>query len=101
MRLWTAMSGARRVRPEPAVCAGLAGGDFVYLFAREARLGPGHAQEELAWAAAITEKVNQISETKVSLWTTFMSPAVNTLYWTTFVEDLATIEAMNDKLMTD
>jgi hypothetical protein len=49
----------------------------------------------------MTEKVNQISETKVSLWTTFMSPGLNTLFWTTFAEDLATLEATNDKLMTD
>jgi hypothetical protein len=49
----------------------------------------------------MTEKVNQISETKVSLWTTFMSPGVNTLFWTTFAEELATLEGMNDKLMTD
>jgi hypothetical protein len=73
----------------------------MYLFARGARLGPGHAQEETAWAIAMTEKVNQISETKVSLWTTFMSPGLNTLFWTTFAEDLATLEATNDKLMTD
>jgi hypothetical protein len=55
----------------------------------------------MAWAQAMTEKVNQISETTVNLWTTFMSPGVNTLYWTTFAEDLATLEATNDKLMTD
>ena len=73
----------------------------MYLFARGARFGPGHAQEEMGWAIAMTEKVNQISETKVSLWTTFMSPGVNTLYWTTFAEDLATFEAANDKFMTD
>lgn len=73
----------------------------MYLFARGARLGPGHAQEETSWAIAMTEKVNQISETKVSLWTTFMSPGLNTLFWTTFAEDLATLEATNDKLMTD
>ena len=73
----------------------------MYLFARGARLGPGHAQEETSWAIAMTEKVNQISETKVSLWTTFMSPGLNTLFWTTFADDLATLEATNDKLMTD
>jgi len=55
----------------------------------------------MSWAIAITEKVNQISETKVSLWTTFMSPGINTLFWTTFVEDLATLEAAYDKFMTD
>ena len=73
----------------------------MYLFARGARFGPGHAQEELSWAVAMTEKVNQISETKVTLWTTFMSPGVNTLYWTTLADDLATFEAANDKFMTD
>jgi hypothetical protein len=73
----------------------------VYLFARSARLGPGSAHEETAWAIAITEKVNQISESKVSLWTTFASPGVNTLFWTTVVEDLAAIEATNDKLLAD
>jgi hypothetical protein len=77
------------------------GGDVVYLFARGTRLGPGSAHEETAWAVAITEKVNQISETKVSLWTTFMSPGVNTLFWTTFVEDLSVLEATNDKLLAD
>lgn len=73
----------------------------MYLFARGTRLGPGSAHEETAWAVAITEKVNQISETKVSLWTTFMSPGVNTLFWTTFVEDLSVLEATNDKLLAD
>jgi hypothetical protein len=82
------------VLPSPEVLS-------VYLFARGARLGPGHAQEETAWAIAMTEKVNQISETKVSLWTTFMSPGLNTLYWTTFADDLATFEAANDKFLTD
>jgi len=71
------------------------------MFARSARLGPGSAHEEQAWAFAMTEKVNQISETKVNLWTTFASPGVSTLFWTTMVEDLATIEATNDKLLTD
>ena len=73
----------------------------MYMFARAARLGPGSAHEEQAWAIAMTEKVNQISETKVSLWTVFASPGVNTLYWTTFVEDLATLEATGDKLLAD
>ena len=73
----------------------------MFMFARAARLGPGSAHEEQAWAIAITEKVNQISESKVSLWTTFASPGVNTLFWTTFVEDLATLEATTDKLLAD
>ena len=73
----------------------------MYMFARAAHLGPGSAHEEQAWAIAITEKVNQISESKYSLWTPFASPGVNTLYWTTVVEDLSTLEATNDKLLAD
>ena len=73
----------------------------MFMFARAARLGPGSAHEEQAWAIAMTEKVNQISESKYSLWTTFGSPGVNTLYWTTLVEDLSTLEATNDKLLAD
>jgi len=71
------------------------------MFARSARLGPGSAHEEQAWAIAITEKVNQISESMYSLWTPFASPGVNTLFWTTVVEDLATLEATNDKILAD
>jgi len=71
------------------------------MFARSARLGPGSAHEEQAWAIAITEKVNQVSESTYSLWTPFASPGVNTLIWTTAVEDLATLEATNDKLLAD
>jgi hypothetical protein len=73
----------------------------VYMFARAARLGPGSAHEEQAWAIAITEKVNQVSESTYSLWTPFASPGVNTLFWTTVVEDLSTLEATNDKLLAD
>ena len=73
----------------------------MYMFARAVRLGPGSAHEEQAWAIAITEKVNQISESKYSLWTPFASPGVNTLFWSTIVEDLATLEATNDKLLAD
>lgn len=73
----------------------------MYLFYRSARLGPGSAHEEMAWSVSITEKVNQISEAKFNLWTPFMSPGVNTLVWTTYVEDLAVLEATNDKLIAD
>lgn len=73
----------------------------MYLFYRSARLGTGSAHEEISWSLSITEKVNQISPTRVSLWTTFMSPGVNTLTWTTVVENLADLESTNDKLMSD
>lgn len=55
----------------------------------------------MAWSVSMTEKVNQISEAEFTLWTPFMSPNVNTLFWVAYVDDLATIEATGDKLMTD
>lgn len=82
---------------DPAYLAGGA----VYLFHRTARLGTGSAHEEISWSLSMTEKVNQISSTPVTLWSTFMSPGVNTLTWTTIVENLSDLEATNDKLMTD
>ena len=42
----------------------------MYLFSRNARLGEGNPQKQLDWALRITEKVNQISEIPVQLWTT-------------------------------
>lgn len=73
----------------------------MYLFYRSARLGPGSAHEQLSWSLSMTEKVNQVSETRYSLWTPFLSPGVNTLIWTTVVESLSTLEATNDKLLVD
>lgn len=73
----------------------------MYLFARSARLGPGHLRESVEWSLKITEKVNQISELEVSLWTTVFSPGVGTLVWTAATEDLAVLEATTDKLAVD
>jgi hypothetical protein len=73
----------------------------MYLFSRSARFGPGNPQDQLAWSLDITEKVNQISELDVALWTTMLSPGVATLTWTTQCEELVELEAINDKLMAD
>jgi len=73
----------------------------MYLFYRSAQLGSGDLREQLAWATRITEKVNQINETPVTLWSTAYSPAVNTLVWTTEIEHLATLESNFDKLLAD
>lgn len=73
----------------------------MYLFVRSARLGPGRLAEAMTWAVNVTEKVNQISETPVSLWSTVLSPRVGTLSWTTVVEDLEVLEATDAKLMAD
>jgi len=73
----------------------------MYLFTRSARLGPGRIREAMAWSVSMTEKVNQISQTPVTLWSTVFSPGAGTLTWTSIVEDLGVLEATEAKLMAD
>lgn len=73
----------------------------MYLFTRTVRLAPGNLDQAMAWSVRITEKVNQLSETPVALWSTVLSPRVGTLAWTTVVEDLKTLETGEGKLMAD
>jgi hypothetical protein len=73
----------------------------MYLFYRSVRLRMTDVRDQLTWATAITEKVNHISETPVSLWTSVFSPGSGTLTWTTFADSLAVLEANNDKLLVD
>jgi len=55
----------------------------------------------MAWALDITEKVNQVTDLTVSLWTPAFSPGVGTLTWVTACEDLEQLEVTDTKLMTD
>ena len=73
----------------------------MYLFSRRARLANGHLRDSTAWAIAITEKVNQITELNVGLWTSVFSPGLGELVWATFVTDLAILETAEAKLMVD
>lgn len=73
----------------------------MYLFTRRARIGSEKLTEALQWAVTITEKVNQISQTPVSLYSTILSPEVGTLSWSTVVESLSELEATDAKLMAD
>jgi hypothetical protein len=73
----------------------------MYLFSRRARLANGKLRESAAWAVAITEKVNQITELNVGLWTSVFSPGLGELVWATFVEDLLILETAEAKLMVD
>jgi hypothetical protein len=72
-----------------------------YLFSRRGRLAPGNTLDAMTWAGKITEKVNAISEVPVTLWTTEFSPEVGTLSWTTLVEDLSQLTALQAKLAAD
>ena len=73
----------------------------MYLFSRRARIAPGKTRAAMTWATGITEKVNQITALNVSLYAQTYSPEVGTLAWSTFVPDLATLEAATDKLLVD
>jgi hypothetical protein len=73
----------------------------MYLFSRRARLAPGNTQAAMTWATEITQKVNQVTGLNVGLYALTFSPEVGTLSWSTFVPDLTTLEAANDKLLVD
>jgi hypothetical protein len=55
----------------------------------------------MEWALGQTEKVNKITGLQVSLYMQVYSPEVGAIGWTTFVPDLATLEAAGDKLNVD
>ena len=73
----------------------------MYLFSRRARLAPGNTRAAMAWATGITEKANQITGLNIGLFTPVFSPEVGVLSWSTFVPDIATLEAATDKLNVD
>ena len=73
----------------------------MYLFSRSLRLGVGNLHEAMSWAVGLTEKVNQIVELEVSLWTRVLSPGVGTLSWTAMAQDLEELEASFAKLAVD
>ena len=73
----------------------------MYLFSRSVRLGAGNPEKALAWALKITEKVNQISETPVDLWSSVFSPKAQTMVWSATVDDLLTLETVDNKLISD
>jgi hypothetical protein len=73
----------------------------MYLFSRSVRLGAGNPEKQLAWGLRVTEKVNQISEIPVQLWSSVFSPKAETLVWTATVDDLLTLETIENKLISD
>jgi hypothetical protein len=73
----------------------------MYLFSRRLRLAPGNTRKSMEWALAQTESVNKITGLPVSLFMQVYSPEVGSVAFSTFVPDLATLEAAGDKLNAD
>lgn len=61
----------------------------------------GNMPESMAWAAEITQKVNQVADVRFDLWTRVLGPAVGTLAWSTVVADVSEIMKAEEKLMAD
>ena len=76
-------------------------GAVMYLFSRRLRLGPGNTRSSMEWALDQTKSVNNITGLQVSLFMQVYSPEVGAIAWSTFVPDLATLEAAGDKLNAD
>ena len=74
---------------------------MTYLFNRAAQLAPGNLLDSMAWAVKMTEKVNAVADIEVRLWTSVLSPRVNTLPWSSVVEDLAALMTAEEKLLAD
>lgn len=74
----------------------------MYIFSRSTVLGgKGSMRDSQVWVASITEKVNQITDLQVAVWRNMFSRETNRLTWVAFVEDLAQLEAADDKLGAD
>lgn len=73
----------------------------MYMFSRSVRLAPGNPREQIDWALHMTEKVNQISDLRIQLWTSLFSPAAGTLAWTVVCSDLQDLENIEGKMMLD
>ncbi|HVM67014.1 MAG TPA: hypothetical protein VMU14_19255 [Acidimicrobiales bacterium] len=73
----------------------------MYMFTRRARLSGSDLRDAIAWATEATQRVSQVAGVTVSLWMRQFSPDVGTIAFGTFVPDLATLEAANDKMMVD
>jgi hypothetical protein len=55
----------------------------------------------VAWALSITEKVKEVTGHEVQLWSTVYSAGFGTISWTAWFDDLASLEAVGDKLDAD
>lgn len=72
-----------------------------YLFNRAIKLGPGNVLDSMAWAAKITELVNAAPGPEVRLWSRVLGPEIGTISWSTVVNNIAELTALDDHLMAD
>lgn len=73
----------------------------MYLFTRRTRLAGGNGMAGVEWAASIGAKVREITGQEIQLWSTVWSPGYGTISWTSWFADLASLEAVGDKLAVD
>lgn len=74
---------------------------MVYMFNRSMRLAPGNLLDSVTWAAKITEKVNAAGGPQFKLWSRVLSPELGTISWSTVVEHIGELPALEEKLMAD
>ena len=73
----------------------------MYLFTRTARLVAGNPTPGITWGTEVCGKVRDLTDHPIQLWTTSYSPGVGTLVWSSWFEDLPSLERVTDKLGTD
>ena len=73
----------------------------MYVFARSGLLANGNSRDAALWVGSITEKVNQITDLNVTVWRNVFSREINRITWVAVVEELAQLEAADDKLQAD
>jgi hypothetical protein len=67
----------------------------MYMFYRRGRLA---GADGIEWAAEIAQAASKISDHQIDLWGTVYSEAFGTVSWTSWFEDLATLQAFSDTL---
>ena len=73
----------------------------MYLFTRRPRLVGGHGSAGIEWVSKLCGAVKDVTGHDVQLWTVAFSPGFGTVSWTAWVEDLAQLESIGDKLGAD
>jgi hypothetical protein len=73
----------------------------MYLFTRRTRLAGGNGMAGVEWAGSICAKVKELTGQEIELWASVFSPGYGTISWTGWFEDLASLEAVGDKLEAD